>query len=102
MDAVSVPNSIPLLGKSLNEDFVLYGALVEKARAKVVIMLDNDAIEDAKEMYRFLNCGVLKDRIRIVECPNGYDPSLFYQKFGKNGILKLMRSARRLNEYELL
>lgn len=102
MDAVSVPNSIPLLGKVLNEDFVLYGALVEKARAKVVIMLDNDAIEDAKEMYRFLNCGVLKDRIRIVECPNGYDPSLFYQKFGKKGILKLMRSARRLNEYELL
>lgn len=102
MDAVSVPNSIPLLGKVLNEDFVLHGALVEKARAKVVIMLDNDAIEDAKEMYRFLNCGVLKDRIRIVECPNGYDPSLFYQKFGKKGILKLMRSARRLNEYELL
>lgn len=102
MDAVSVPNSIPLLGKALNEDFVLYSAIVEKARANVIIMLDNDAIDDAKEMYRFLNCGVLKDRIRIVECPNGYDPSLFYQKFGKKGILNLMRSARRLKEYELL
>lgn len=102
MDAVSVPNSIPLLGKVLKEDFALYDAIVEKARANVIIMLDNDAIEDARKLYRFLNCGVLKDRIRIIECPSGYDPSLFYQKFGKNGILKLMRSARRLKEYELL
>ena len=102
MDAISVPNSIPLLGKVLKEDFALYEAIVEKARANVIIMLDNDAIDDAREMYRFLNCGVLKDRVRIIECPNGYDPSLFYQKFGKTGMLKLMRSARRLKEYELL
>ena len=102
MDAISVPNSIPLLGKALNEDFALYGAIIEKARANVVIMLDNDAIDDARKMYRFLNCGVLKDRIRIIECPDGYDPSLFYEKFGKEGILKLMRSARRLKEIELL
>lgn len=102
MDAISVPNSIPLLGKVLKEDFALYEAIVEKARANVIIMLDNDAIDDAREMYRFLNCGALKDRVRIIECPNGYDPSLFYQKFGKAGMLKLMRSARRLKEYELL
>ena len=102
MDAISVPNSIPLLGKVINEEFALYDALLEKARANIIIMLDNDAIEDAKNMYRFLDCGVLKGRIRIVDCPEGYDPSLFYQKFGKRGIRKLMLSARRLKDYEMV
>ena len=75
---------------------------MEKGRANVAKMLDNDEMADARMMCRFLSCGVLKDRIRIIECPDGYDPSLFYEKFGKKGVFKLMRSARRLNEFELL
>jgi DNA primase len=101
-DSFVLPNSIPLLGKVLNEDFAVYQALTEKARAKIVVLLDDDAINDAKKMYRFLNTGVLKDRIRLIECPNGYDASLFYEKFGKQGIYKLIKSARKLEEYELL
>lgn len=101
-DSFVIPNSIPLLGKVLNEDFAVYQAIIEKARAKVNILLDDDAIDDAKKMYLFLNTGRLKDRVRFIECPKGYDASLFYEKFGKNGIYQLMRSARRLKEYELL
>lgn len=101
-DSFVLPNSIPLLGKVLNEDFAVYQALIEKARAKVIILLDDDAISDAKKMYRFLNTGRLKDKIRIIECPNGYDASLFYEKFGKKGIYKLIKSARKLKDYELL
>ena len=101
-DSFVLPNSIPLLGKVLNEEFAVYQALTEKARAKIIVLLDDDAINDAKKMYRFLNTGVLKDRIRLIECPNGYDASLFYEKFGKQGIYKLIKSARKLEEYELL
>lgn len=101
-DSFVLPNSIPLLGKVLNEDFVVYQALIEKARAKIIILLDDDAISDAKKMYRFLNTGRLKDKIRLIECPNGYDASLFYEKFGKDGIYKLIKSARKLKDYELL
>lgn len=101
-DSFVLPNSIPLLGKVLNEDFAVYQALIEKARGKIIILLDDDAINDAKKMYRFLNTGRLKDKIRIIECPNGYDASLFYEKFGKQGIYKLIKSARKLKEYELL
>lgn len=101
-DSFVLPNSIPLLGKVLNEDFAVYHTLVEKARANIIIILDDDAIVDAKNMYRFLNCGILKDRIRIVECPNGYDASLFYQHFGKKGVYKLIKSARKLKDYELM
>lgn len=101
-DSFVIPNSIPLLGKVLTEEFSVYNAITEKARANINILLDDDAVEDAKKMYLFLNSGKLKDRIRFIECPSGYDASLFYQKFGKIGIYKLMQSARRLNEYELL
>ena len=101
-DSFVLPNSIPLLGKVLNEDFAVYQALIERARAKVIILLDDDAISDAKKMYMFLNTGCLKDKIRIIECPNGYDASLFYEKFGKKGIYKLIKSARKLKDYELL
>lgn len=102
MDSIVIPNSIPLLGKVINEDFAVYSTIVEKARANINILLDDDAVNDAKKMYCFLDKGDLKGRIRFIECPSGYDASLFYQKFGKSGIYKLMRSARRLNEIEIL
>lgn len=102
MDSLVVPNSIPLLGKVINEDFAAYNAIIEKARANVIVLLDDDAINDAKKMYMFLNKGTLKDKVRFIECPSGYDASLWYQHFGKEGMVKLLRSARKLNEYELL
>ena len=89
-------------GKELNENFAVYQSLFDKARANVNILLDDDAVEDAKNMYFSLNTGSLKGRLRFIECPSGYDASLFYQKFGKKGMYKLLRSARQLNEYELL
>lgn len=101
-DSFCLPNSIPLLGKVLNEDFAVYQMLIEKARAKIIVLLDDDAIDDAKKMYGFLNCGRLRDRIRIIECPKGYDASLFYQYFGKKGIYGLIKTARKLKDYELL
>lgn len=101
-DSFVIPNSIPLLGKELNEDFAVYQALFDKARANINILLDDDAVEDAKKMYLSLNTGSLKGRLRFIECPSGYDASLFYQKFGKKCMYKLLRSARQLNEYELL
>lgn len=101
-DSFALPNSIPLLGKFLDEDFAVYKALVEKARANIIIVLDDDAIDDAKKMYRFLDSGKLKGRIRIIECPSGYDAALFFEKFGRKGIYQLMKTARKLDECELL
>lgn len=101
-DSFVLPNSIPLLGKVLTEDFEVYHALVEKSRGNIIIILDDDAINDAKRMYLFLNSGCLKNRIRIIECPSGYDASSFYEKFGKRGIYNLIKSARKLSDYELI
>lgn len=99
-DHIVVPNSIPLLGKSLDEDSLVYKMLLSKAHNTINIFLDDDAIETAYRMYKFLN-NVMKDRIRLIECPDGYDASDFYKDFGKKGMVKLLRSAHKLDDFTL-
>jgi len=94
-----IPNSIPLLGKYISEK--LFEALYTKASANIVICLDGDAYYDALELYKKLDSCDLKNRIRIIETPIDYDPSLIYQKHGKNGIIKLLRTAKKLNDWDM-
>ena len=97
-----VPNSIPLLGKTLKTDYATFIAVVNKAKTNVNILLDDDALEDAKKIYKLLNATKLKDRVRLIKCPMGYDASDIYQKFGKKGILQLMRRTEKLGKFELI
>jgi DNA primase len=98
-DHIVTPNSIPLLGKYISE--TLLELLYDHASGLIVIVLDDDAWEDAKNLYRKLDFGNLTGRIRIVKCPRDYDPSLIYQKLGNKGIIKLLQGARKLNNKEL-
>ena len=101
-DHMVVPNSIPLLGKTLKRDYATFIAVVNKAKANVNILLDDDALNDAKKIYRLLNSTNLKDRVRLIVCPDGYDASDIYQKFGKKGIVRLMRRAEKMDDFELV
>ena len=101
-DHMVVPNSIPLLGKTLKSDYATFNAVVNKAKTNVNILLDDDATDDAKKIYKLLNSTKLKGRVRMIECPSGYDASDIYQKFGKKGIIKLMKRARKLDECEMI
>lgn len=101
-DHIVVPNSIPLLGKTINHDNAVYRALVNKAHANINIFLDDDATENAYLIYKFLNNGVLKDRVRVIECPKGFDASLIYQMYGKKGIVKVLKKVKKVDEYDLL
>ena len=98
-DHIVTPNSTPLLGKYIPEP--LLELLHDHAKGFIVIVLDDDAWEDAKNLYRKLNFGNLTGRIKIVKCPNGYDPSKIYEKLGNRGIVKLLMGARFLTEKEL-
>lgn len=98
-DHVAVPNSIPLLGKSLDETYLVYKTLMQKAKHTVNIMLDADAYETAKKNYCLLNTGALQDRVRMIKCPDGYDPSDVFKKWGRKGILSLLSSAKKLDDY---
>lgn len=101
-DHIVTPNSIPLLGKSLNEEYALYDALFERSKSDIRIFLDDDAIKNAYKIYRLLNKGKLEGRVYVVDTPNGYDPSLIFQEYGKDGILNALCSARRINEFEYI
>lgn len=63
-------------------------------------MLDDDAIDTAYKMYKFLN-NAMPGNIRIIECPDGYDASDYHRDFGRKGIARLLKSAHKLNDFEL-
>lgn len=98
-DHIVTPNSIPLLGKFISEQLI--ELIHDKAMSYIVIVLDNDAYEDAKILYQKLNFGDLRGRIRIVKPPEDYDPSKIFEKLGNKGIVKLLRSAKELSDKEL-
>mgnify|MGYP003441553937 CR=1 FL=1 len=97
-DHIVIPNSVPLLGKIISP--LLLEKLQDKAMAYVVIVLDGDAYENAINLYREINFGNLRGRVKIVKCPEDYDPSKIHEKLGKKGIFKLLKTARFLNESE--
>ena len=98
-DHIVTPNSIPLLGKFISDK--LLELLHDKAGAYIVIVLDDDAWEDGIALYKRLNFGNLRGRIKIVRCPEGYDPSKIYEKLGNKGITKLLMGSRFLKENEI-
>ena len=101
-DHIVVPNSIPLLGKTLKTDYATYAQVVNKAMSNVNIFLDDDALEDAIKIYRLLDSTRLKGRVRLIQCPYGYDASDIYKEYKNKGIIDVMRTAKKVNEFDLL
>ena len=93
-DHIVIPNSIPLLGKVISEK--LLEMIYYNAKGLIVVVLDGDAYDDAKELYRKLNFCDLAGRIRIVRPLEDYDPSKIFEMFGNKGIIKLLRTAHKL------
>lgn len=101
-DHIVVPNSIPLLGKVLSRKSAIYKTLVEKAKAMINVFLDGDALDTAYKTYKFLNNNGFRDRVRLIRCPEEYDASLIFQKFGKRGMIRMLQRAEKVDEYTLL
>ena len=101
-DHIVVPNSIPLLGKALNQGYKLYWELLSKANANINIFLDSDAKSTAIEIYKLLNHGRLYDRVRYVPVEGDDDPSSLYQKGGYKKITEHLKNAQQINELYLI
>lgn len=97
-DHIVIPNSIPLLGKIISDK--LLEELHDKAQSLIVIVLDGDAYEDAKILYKKLNFGDLLGRIRICVPPENYDPSKIFEMLGNKGIIKLLKSSCKLGSMD--
>lgn len=65
-DSIFLDNSIPMLGKFINEN--LFNTLYEKAK-DIVIILDGDAFNDTEKLYHRLNCGKLFGKVSVVKLP---------------------------------
>lgn len=100
-DHIVVPNSVPLLGKALNKEYKLYWDLITKANANVNIMLDADAFNTVKELYKFLNHGRLYGKIRYIPMEGDEDPSSLYEKGGYKKIVEHLANAQQIDEVYL-
>jgi len=98
-DHIVVPNSVPMLGKVMSDN--LFMNLVKYAECKVVLVLDSDAYNDAKKLYKRLNSTKLVGRVYIVKLPDGYDISDVNKLLGKKGVLNLLSTASKIKESDL-
>lgn len=96
-DHLVVPNSIPLLGKHLDYDYLILQRILEKASGMVIIVLDGDAKKDIKNLYFKLNSGKLQGRVKaVVSIPEEYDISMINELMGRNGVINTLKSAIKI------
>lgn len=100
-DHLVVPNSIPLLGKSLTQEYLIYQKLMEKSNANVNIFLDGDAFDSVMKIYKTLNQGRLKDKIRYIPVGANYDPSELFAIGGRRMILNHLANPQKISEFDL-
>lgn len=96
MDAMVLPNAIPILGKYITSK--LLKTLRTKAKANIIVCLDGDAQDDANKLYDDLNILELQGRIRIIKLVGDWDLSKIYEKLGLKGILKIIKTANKKTE----
>ena len=99
LDHLVIPNSIPLLGKTMYGK--LKSLLLKNAKSNVVLLLDDDATDAAIRIYKDLNVGALYNRVKLCTPPTDTDPSLIFEREGVNGIIKLLRSSKKIPESQL-
>lgn len=88
-DAITLPNSLPLLGKNLSEK--TKSEIFDKHNAKIIIILDSDAEYNMNKIYNELNFGRLKNKVKMVSLKGNKDLSEINQLHGKKEILKLVQ-----------
>lgn len=82
-------NSIPILGKKVSDK--LLNSIHKNCTSDVYIVLDNDAIEQAEEIYNQINVGIMFGRVKIIEMGDK-DPSKIFETEGYKGISKIYKN----------
>lgn len=102
IDSLYYPNSIALMGKSLNRKCKLYNSLQERANANVIICLDSDTkLDETKRIYKLLNRGRLKGKIYYVRLEQDKDFGEIYERGGKKLMIETMKNKKQFSDFEL-
>lgn len=107
IDCLYFPNTIALLGKSLEQDYYLYKEIKDKANSDVIVCLDGDTNDiETKNIYKLLNEGRLKNKIKYIRLGT---PQIPYKDFGeiyenekKHGMIKTIKTAKQFEEFDLI
>jgi DNA primase len=103
IDSLVYPNCIPLMGKQLYSDSRLYDMLVKRSNANIIICLDSDTdISETKRIYRLLNKGRLKGKIRYVRMDKYKDFGEIFEQDGKQGLINVLAQSKQFSEFELI
>jgi DNA primase len=103
IDSLVYPNCIPLMGKQLYPDSRLYDMLVKRSNANIIICLDSDTnISETKRLYRLLNKGRLKGRIRYIRMNEYKDFGEIFERDGKQGLINALTQTKQFSEFELI
>ena len=101
-DALHIPNAIPLLGKTLSRESTLFQKLYKRANANVVVAIDSDTeMSEVKRIYKLLNQGRLKGKIRYIRS-GSKDFGAIYETRGKQGLAEELKKQHTFSEVELL
>lgn len=104
LDAImGPPNCTALLGKVLKKDDALYKELYSHANANIIIVLDGDTQpEETKRIYRLLNHGRLRGKIRYVNMQSYKDFGEAHANGGHQAIINIIKEQKVFSEIELL
>lgn len=103
IDSIVYPNCIPLMGKQLYKDSRLYEILMQKANGNVYICLDSDTdISETKRIYRLLNKGRMKNKIRYIRMTEYKDFGEVFEKGGKQGLINMINQAKQFTDFDLI
>ena len=98
IDCIYGSNAVSMLGKSLTQDNALFSAIVERAKAKVILCLDNDTKEsESLKICRLLDSTKLSGRIYYILMDKYKDFGEAFEKDGIAGIAYCLRSAIKYN-----
>jgi hypothetical protein len=99
LDHIVVENSIPMLGKKMYE--LLWNTLYDKSKANVIIAIDPDAMGSVKGMYKELNGGKLRGRVKALLYKSKFDLCELHKKLNKDDFIKLLNSYTDFKESKL-
>ncbi len=90
-DMLRIPNSIPLLGKKMSD--LLKSKLLQYG-CRVIICLDEDAMDDAYELYNELTSLGLD--VYFVDMSGKSDMSELFEKHGQEAIVEVIKTAKKI------
>lgn len=103
IDSLVYPNCIPLMGKQLYKDSLLYEILMKKSNSNIIICLDSDTnINETKRIYRILNKSRLKNKIRYIRMEKYKDFGEIFETEGKKGLIETLSNSKQFTDFELL